>query len=163
MLYHVVTMARNYVIGKGNKLPWHFTEDRKHFEKTTLGSTVIMGRKTYESIEKPLLDRENFILSKTHPAGGKNPRYFNSLGEALGAAKTRDIFIGGGAELYRQTLSFVDGVYMTCIDADYEGDAFYPPLLPSLMERSRVLLRKDPKMEVIFYQNVPAEGCSCYG
>ncbi len=161
MLYHIVTVARNYVIGKDNKLPWHFAEDRQYFRKLTAGSTILIGRKAYDGIEKPLPGRDVLILSKTRPAAGKDPRYFRSLGEALGAVKTKDVFICGGAELYRETLAFADGVYMTRIDADYEGDAFYPPLPPSFEERSRRLLREDPKLEAFFYQNTPAKECNC--
>jgi len=161
MLYHIVTVARNYVIGKRNKLPWYFPEDRQYFKKMTPGSTIIMGRKTFESIGGPLPGRENFVLSKSHPAGDKNPRYFGSLGAALSEAKTPDVFIGGGADLYRQTLSFVDGVYMTRIDANYEGDVYYPPLPPSFAERSRVLLRENPRIEAIYYENVPDKSCAC--
>ena len=162
MLYHIVTLAKNHVIGKIDQLPWPLTADPRYFWKMTVGSTVVLGRKAYESFGKPFRDRENFVLSKSHPAGGNNPRYFSALGDALSAAKTKDVFIGGGAELFRQTLPFVDGVYMTRIDADYEGDAFYPPLPRSFAERSRVLLREEPKVEAFFYQNEPAEGCSCH-
>lgn len=162
MLYHIVTLAKNHVIGKNGELPWNFEEERHYFLKITAGSTVIMGRKTYQNLGKPLPGRENFVLSKSHPAGGENPCYFRSLGDALGAARTKDVFIGGGAELFRQTLSFADGVYMIRINADYEGDAFYPPLPESFAERSRVVLREDPRVEAIFYENVSEKGCSCH-
>ncbi len=161
MLYHIVTLAKNYVIGKDNQLPWPLAADPRYFWKMTAGSTVILGRKAYESCGKPLPDCENFVLSKSHPAGGKNPRYFNALGDALSAVETKNVFIGGGAELFRQTLPFVDGIYMTRIDVDYEGDAFFPPLPRSFAERSRVLLCEDPTVEAVFYENVPAQGCSC--
>ena len=161
MLYHIVAMAKNHVIGKNNQLPWHFPEDLQYFEKMTAGSTVIMGRKTYERIGKPFSGCENFILSKSHSSGGKHPCYFKSLGDALSGAQTPNIFIGGGADLYRQSLPFVDGVYMARIDANYEGDAFYPPLPSSFVERSRVLLREEPRIEAVFYENVPEKPCAC--
>lgn len=162
MLYHIVTSARNYVIGKGPKIPWFFPEEREYFKKLIRDGTVIMGRKAYEHLETPSSSRKNFVLSKTRPAGGKNPRYFNSLGDALTAVKTKQVFIGGGAEIYRQTLAFVDGVYLTRIHADYEGDVFYPPLPPSFTERSCILLREDPKIEAFFYENT-AGRCGCGG
>ena len=85
MLYHIVAMANNRVIGKGNKLPWHFSSDMKHFKQRTMGSTVIMGRKTYESIGKPLPGRENFVLSRKPDVMAReqgdrsNPRFFKMM------------------------------------------------------------------------------------
>ncbi len=173
MLYHVVAMARNRVIGKDNKLPWHFPEDLKNFKKLTTGSTVIMGRKTFESIGRPLPNRENFVLSRQgchSEAEGRrisesrsfaalrmtneaSLNFFPSLDEALKNIKTENAYIIGGAELYKQTIDKVDGIYLTRIDADYEGDAFYPEIPDSFEEVDIEALReKNPKIEVVFYQ-----------
>ncbi len=169
-IYHVVAMARNRVIGKDNKLPWHYSSDLKHFKQLTMGNTVIMGRKTFESIGKPLPGRENFVLSRNRAAGIAAPRLsgarndrsnlqieffqlFNAIDDAIRSAKNEKIFIIGGAELYRQTIHQVDGIYLTHIDADYEGDAFYPEIPPSFKEKSRTLLQDNPKIEVICYEN----------
>jgi len=167
-LYHIVAVAAHQVIGKGNKLPWHFSEDMKFFKQKTMGSTVIMGRKTWESLGKPLPGRVNFILSKTMAAvsgqdSGQGSRVFRSLGEALGEVKTSEAFIIGGAELYRQTLPFVDGIFMTRIPGEYDGDAFYPALPDSFVERSRTVLRDDPRIEAVYYENPRDEKCSCCG
>src|SRR3989338_10183108 len=129
MLYHVVAMASNRVIGKDNRLPWHFSEDLKRFKKLTMGSTLIMGRKTFESIgAKPLPERENFILSRSasENQNEEHLKFFGSHEDALKAVRTEKAFIIGGAEIFRQTIDSADGIYLTLVKAHYEGDAFYP-------------------------------------
>ncbi|OGW72708.1 MAG: hypothetical protein A2Y02_00535 [Omnitrophica bacterium GWA2_52_12] len=151
-IYHVVAMSRSRIIGKDNKLPWHFPEDLKHFKKLTMGSTVIMGRKTFESIGKPLPGRENFILSRgSLPADTPGVHVFRSVEQALKAVQTEKAFIIGGAELYSSTMFDLDGIYLTLIDEDYAGDAQYPPIPYQYIEKERSVLRENPKIEVIFY------------
>ena len=152
-LYHIVAVAEDNVIGKDNRLPWHFSSDLKHFKKLTMGNTIIMGRKTFESIGKPLPGRDNFVLSKSQTAGDSRFRFFNSFEGALKAAKTQKVFIVGGASLYKQTVPLVDGIYMTRIFARYEGDTFYPEIPSYFEEKSKEKLQEDPKIEVIFYEN----------
>lgn len=163
MLYHIVAMARNRVIGKDNKLPWHFPADLKNFRALTTGSTVIMGRKTYESIGKPLPNRENFVLTRDAKQQAKmiletelkmhsNVKFFTSLQQALDHVKTGNAFIIGGAELYKQTINQVDGIYLTRIDADYEGDVSYPEIPKSFDEIEIQELQENPKIEVVFYE-----------
>lgn len=155
MLYHVVAMADNRVIGKNNQLPWHFSADLKHFKQLTLGMTVIMGRKTFESIGKPLPGRQNFVLSRfpqPQIAGMDNaPKFFLSLDEALKRIETPQAFIIGGADLYRQTIDRVDGIWLTRIEGNYDGDAFYPEIPPVFKENSRKTLQDNPKIETILY------------
>lgn len=151
-LYHIAAMAKNRVIGKDNKLPWHFSEDMKFFKKLTTGHTVIMGRKTFDSIGRALPNRENFVLSRSE---NEKPgaQFFQSLEEALGSVKTEKAFIIGGADLYGQTLHIVDGIYLTRIDREYEGDAFYPEV-PEIFEEISVegLREADPKIEFVYYE-----------
>ncbi len=153
MIFHVVAMARNRTIGKDNKLPWHFSADLKHFKALTTGSTVIMGRKTYDSIGKPLPNRENFVLSRKQ-SGSPAPHlhFFNSIETAIKNVQTEKAFIIGGAELYKQTMDLVDGIYLTRIDADYAGDAFYPEIPERFEEVEIEKLQDDPKIEVVFYE-----------
>ena len=153
MIFHVVAMARNRVIGKNNKLPWHFSSDLKHFKELTTGSTVIMGRKTFESIGKPLPNRENFVLSRTQ-SGSPAPHlyFFNSIETALKNVQTENAFIIGGADLYGQTIDLVDGIYLTRIDADYDGDAHYPEIPECFDEVEIEKIQDDPKIEVVFYE-----------
>ncbi len=163
-IFHVVAMSQNKVIGKDNKLPWHFSADLKFFKALTTGHTVIMGRKTFESIGRPLPNRENFILSrssykviletfsKLKPEEAQRVKNFESIREAMQAVKTEKAFIIGGAEIYKQTIDKIDGIYLTLIHQDFDGDAFYPGVPVGFTEISREKLQENPLIEVIFYQ-----------
>ena len=162
MLYHVVAMADGRVIGKDNKLPWHFSSDLKHFKKLTSGSTVIMGRKTFESIGKLLPNRQNFVLSKsgwrkTTAAAAEvlygGLRIFDSVDSAIKSVTTPDAYIIGGAEIFNQTMDRIDGIYLTRIYARFDGDTFYPELPAHFKEKSREKLQDNPAIEVIYYEN----------
>ena len=151
-IYHAAAMARRRIIGKDNKLPWHFSCDLKYFKQLTSGSTVIMGRKTFESIGKPLPERQNFVLSRDGKVLHEGVRCFSSFGEAVKNVATPNAFIIGGGDLYRQTMDKVDGIYLTCIDEDYEGDTYYPEIPTAFREVNRQRLQDDPKIEVVFYE-----------
>lgn len=153
MLYHVVAMAENRVIGQGNKLPWHFKADLQHFKRLTLGSTVLMGRKTFESIGKPLAERQNFVLSRGEKSSGGSVRFFGDLEEALESVETEHCYVIGGEDLYRQTIHRVDGIYLTRIEAQFPGDRFYPAIPRTFKEISRTRLQESPVLDVIFYEN----------
>jgi len=156
MIYHVVAMAQNKVIGKNNQLPWHFSADLKFFKNLTTGHTVIMGRKTFDSIGKPLPNRKNFVISSTARHGYDNHggllTYFNSIYAAIAAVSTENAFIIGGAEIYKQTIDNIAGIYLTLIHQDFEGGAFYPGVPASFKEVSLEKLQENPLIEVIFYQ-----------
>jgi dihydrofolate reductase len=116
-------------IGKDNKLLWHISEDLKRFKKITLGHPIIMGRKTYESIGRPLPGRVNIIITrnKDWTADGVETRH--SLEEALEYAKSLDgeeVFVCGGSEIYTQALPFVDRLYLTLINDEKDADSFFP-------------------------------------
>ncbi len=152
-LYHIVAVARGGVIGKDGKLPWHFSADLKYFKKTTMGSTLLMGRKTFESIgQKPLPGRENFVLSRQKKMDRENLRFFDSLEKALAEVKTEKAFIIGGGELFGETLSKIDGIFLTRIDADFKGDTFYPAIPRDFKEGKREILQEDPKMEAVYLE-----------
>ncbi|MEB8433141.1 type 3 dihydrofolate reductase [Cocleimonas sp. KMM 6892] len=123
----IVAMAHNRVIGLDNKMPWHLPADLQWFKKTTLGSPIIMGRKTYDSIGRPLPGRLNIILSRNTELEIEGCTVVNTLSDALDAAKGADeVFITGGAHLYEKFLQDADCLYLTMIDADLEGDTFFP-------------------------------------
>lgn len=127
----VVAMARNYVIGSGNKLPWHLPVDLRHFQKLTDGHTVIMGRKTYESIcDKlggPLPGRVNIVVSKTMNICAKECVVVRSLEEAFELTSNQDeVFVIGGQQMYELALPFANRIYMTLINKNFPGDAFFP-------------------------------------
>jgi len=153
MLYQIVAMANNRVIGKENRLPWHYSSDLKAFKRLTLGSTIIMGRKTYESIGKPLPGRDNFILSRTtEPSSHGGVRFFSGLDDALEQVKTPDCFIIGGAKLYAETMDRVDAIWLTRINADFDGDAYYPEIPSSFEKIEKSVLQEEPKLELIRYE-----------
>ena len=164
MLYHIVAVANNRVIGKANQLPWHFPKDLQHFKGTTLGQTVIMGLKTFESLGcKALPNRVNLILDRSGQKPYPGQTFFASLDEALKNVKTEHAFIIGGAELYRTTIDRVDGIYLTRIHADYDGDVLYPEIPPFFAEKKRLKLQDDPFLEVIYYESTKHKVCSCCG
>ena len=164
MLYHIVAVANKRVIGTGNKLPWHFPKDLQHFKVMTTGQTMIMGLKTFESLGcKALPGRVNLILDRSGQKPYPGQTFFASLDEALKSVKTRDVFIIGGAELYRTTIDRVDGIYLTRIHADYEGDVLYPEIPLSFVEKKRLKIQDDPMLEVIYYENTKNKGCCCCG
>ena len=125
----IAAMAKNRVIGRGNAIPWHIPEDFKFFKKTTMGGVLLMGRKTYESIGRPLPGRITAILSRTFPRENlpENVVVLRELSELSAVAPERKIFVAGGAEIYRQLLPHCAELFLTTVDAEPEGDAFFPP------------------------------------
>jgi dihydrofolate reductase len=129
-LVAVVAMSRNRVIGDHGKIPWDEPEDRKHFIAVTTGHSVIMGRKTLESLRKPLKNRRNLVI--THQAGYQKDgcEIFSTLGDAIAAARMADPEprIIGGSEIYAQALPLTTRIHLTIVDREYPGDAFFPAL-----------------------------------
>jgi dihydrofolate reductase len=121
-------MAKNRVIGIENRLPWKLPADMKWFRQNTLGKPIIMGRKTYESFGgKPLPDRHNIIVTKDPGYSQQHATVCHSIDEALQACDNADeVMIIGGMSLYTQTLPNADKLYMTVVDAEFEGDAWFP-------------------------------------
>lgn len=129
MLSMIAAMGKNRVIGKDNDMPWHLPADLQHFKKTTLGSPIIMGRKTYDSIGRPLPGRLNIILSRNTNLQIEGCSVVNSLDDALVLAQqthVNEVFITGGAHLYDKFLDKADRLYLTLIDEAFEGDTFFP-------------------------------------
>ena len=123
----IAAMARNRVIGIRNTLPWHLPEDLKHFKALTMGHHIIMGRKTYESIGKPLPGRTTVIVTRDPSYQVTGCLTTGSIEGAIAAcAGDPESFFVGGAELYAQALPRVDRMYLTEIQADYEGGAWFP-------------------------------------
>lgn len=136
----IAALARNRVIGRKGALPWHLPEDLKRFKRLTTGSTVLMGRKTYDSIGKPLPNRRNIILtSRPIPGVECHP----SLDSALNALKDSDrIFVIGGGTLYAQTLERADELYLTLLDVDAEGETLFPHYAHLIGSRFREVARE---------------------
>src|SRR5687767_12408996 len=120
----IAAMSLNRVIGRGNQIPWHLPEDFKWFKKMTTGNIVVMGRKTFESIGKPLPNRETIVVSRggfTYPG----VRIAGSLEEIEVPTDSREVFICGGAQIYRQALDRCSDLYLTLVKKEVEGDAFF--------------------------------------
>lgn len=123
----IAAMARNRVIGIRNTLPWRLPADLQHFKALTMGHHIIMGRKTFESIGKPLPGRTTVIISRNADYRVKNCVTADSIDSAITACgDDPEIFFVGGAELYGQVLSRANRLYLTEIQADYPGDAYFP-------------------------------------
>lgn len=126
-IYLIAAVARNGVIGARGKLPWHLPEDLKHFRKLTLGHPVIMGRRTWESLGKPLAGRENIVVSRKAGFAAPGASAAATLAGAVALCSGEALaFVIGGAELYAAALPLADGLVLTEIDADYAGDTRFP-------------------------------------
>lgn len=126
----VVAISENHAIGKDNKLLWYLPKDLKHFKEITTGGTVIMGRKTYESVGKPLPNRRNIIITR-QDIKIDGCEVVNSIEAAIDLAKTEDeVFIVGGAEIYKQAMHLTDRIYLTIVHKNFEADSFFPEIEP---------------------------------
>jgi len=131
----VVAVAENGVIGRGGDLPWRMPSDLKRFKALTMGKPLVMGRKTFESIGRPLPGRANIVITRNRDFAPEGVLVAGDIGAALALARERaaadgvdEIMIIGGAEIYRATLDMADRIYLTEIHAHCDGDAVFPPL-----------------------------------
>ncbi len=137
----IVAIARNRVIGKGGKMPWHISGDLKRFKRLTTGHTVLMGRKTFASIGRPLPNRRNVVISSSPQPGVVT---YRSVPEALQALKDETkVFVIGGGQLYACLLDSADELYLTIVDQNVEGDTFFPPYEHLLGTRFREVAREE--------------------
>jgi dihydrofolate reductase len=132
MVSIVVATAQNNVIGNDNDLIWHLPADLKHFKSVTSGSSILMGRKTYESIGRPLPKRENIIITRQTGLLIEGCVVVNSLQEAINKAESEEVFIIGGGEIYKQAMEIADKIYLTKIHQDFEGDTMFPEIDPNV-------------------------------
>ncbi len=133
MISLIAAIGKNNELGKGNTLLWSMPADMKHFRDTTALHTVIMGRKTFESIGKPLPNRRNIVITRDADYKKAGVEVAHSLAGALDLCpdKNEELFIIGGAELYKQTIDIADKLYITHVDAvDKNADAFFPEIIP---------------------------------
>jgi len=127
----IVARARNGVIGRAGRLPWHIPGELAHFKRSTMGHPIIMGRRTWESIGRPLPGRRNIVVSRDADYAAPGAEVATSLAAALGLCAAGDeAFVIGGADLYAQALPLAQRAIVTEIDADFDGDARFPALDP---------------------------------
>lgn len=125
----VAAVARNGVIGKDGGLPWHLPDDLRHFKAVTMGGVLVMGRKTYESIGRPLPGRTTVVVTRQPDWAAEGVLTAGSVSEALELAESLgDVFVVGGADIYRQSLDRADVLELTHVDRDPEGDTTFPPV-----------------------------------
>jgi dihydrofolate reductase len=135
----VVARARNGVIGRNNQLPWKLPADLAYFKRVTLGHPVIMGRRTWESIGKPLPGRHNIVVTRNAGYRAEGATVVGSLAEALRAAgEVEEACVIGGTSLFAESLPIADRIHLTEVDADVPGDTFFPPFDRSEWEEREV-------------------------
>jgi dihydrofolate reductase len=123
----IAALAKNRVIGIDNKLPWRLPDDLKHFKNLTLGHSIVMGRKTWESLPGVLPDRRHIVITRDTDYPSANAKIVHSIEQAISLVPEQEpVFIVGGANLYQQLLHKADRMELTLVDAEPEGDAFFP-------------------------------------
>ncbi|MFC4158905.1 dihydrofolate reductase [Chitinimonas lacunae] len=153
----IAAVARNGTVGRDNAMPWHLPADLRYFKSVTSGHPVVMGRKTFDSIGRPLPNRHNIVITRQIDWQVEGITVVHSLEEALAAAGPADeIFIMGGGQIYAQALPLADRLYLTEIDADFEGDAFFPAWP---REQFREQARQEQQGESFSYRHMVYERC----
>ena len=145
----IVAMSLNRGIGKGNQLPWHLPEDLKWFKKLTTGNVIIMGRKTWESIGKPLPNRESIVVSRGTAIGVPGVRTVRSLAEINPAADSRDYFIIGGAQLFQEGLPLCSDLFLTLVKREVEADVFLQPFEDQFALKETI--QETPEFSILHY------------
>jgi dihydrofolate reductase len=147
----IAAMSLNRVIGAQGKIPWHLPDDLKFFKRTTLGHVVLMGRKTYESLGKPLPGRENWVVTRGLLSGVRVIHHLNEIVEPGGG---REIFLIGGAQLYAALLGRCAELFLTVVHREVTGDAFFPPFEQAFRLEEIVLTSEE--LEIRRYVRLPA-------
>ena len=153
MITLIVAMGKNREIGKENQLLWHLPKDLKHFKELTSGYPIIMGRKTYESIGKPLPNRTNIVISRKNDWFEEGILIVGSIKEAVKFAKKIDeeVFIIGGGNIYEQTIDLADKLEVTLVDAVLDADTFFPKINEKIWQKTNEERhQKDKKNEFDF-------------
>ena len=132
MLNLIVAVARDNVIGRDGKMPWHLPAELAYFKRITMGAPVIMGRKTFDSIGRPLPGRRNIVITRNANWQHQGVETTSSLEAAITMTAGADAFVIGGATLYNEALALADRIYLTEIHADLPGDTFFPQLSESV-------------------------------
>ncbi len=127
----IAAMARNRVIGRRGGMPWHLPEDLRRFRRITWGKPILMGRKTYEAIGRPLPGRDNIVLSRSASFQAPGCTVVGSLAAAFERAGDQELMVIGGAQLYEALLPRAERLYLTWIEADFPGDTFFPEWDPA--------------------------------
>ena len=153
-LYAVVAMDPNRLIGAGGQLPWHLPEDLKVFKRITMGSPIIMGRTTYESIGRPLPGRRNIVVSRTWDQAPDGIDHAKSVDDALSLVADNEVaYVIGGTQLYAAMLPHCDGLYISHVHQAYEGDTHFPAF-DEQFERDEVIEQFET-FDLVSYKRKP--------
>ena len=151
----IAAMAENRVIGINGRLPWHLPTDLARFRELTMGHPVIMGRKTFETIGKPLPGRTNVVVSRQQDYHCENCIVASNLNEALASVRDApEIFICGGGEIYRLALPMADRIYLTTVHENSIGDTTFPEIPPTFKEVSHIDTGSAPSMTFSRYDRI---------
>lgn len=162
----IAAMAKNHVIGIENRLPWHLPDDLKHFKKLTLNSAIIMGRKTWESLPGLLPNRQHIVITRNPAFTAQGAETVNSLQQAIDRVQVdKPAFIVGGGNVYEQAIKLADKMYLTIVNTEIDGDAFFPEWEEALwFESSRERHPADEKHQYEFdfveYERISLEAKS---
>lgn len=151
----IAAMTENRVIGKDNRLPWRLPADMKHFREITLGRCVIMGRKTFESIGRPLSGRKNIVVTSKRGYRAEGCFIVPDLASAFSACEGADeAFVLGGAKLFRDTIKLADRIYLTVVKSQIAGDAFFPEIPGEFALADRQSVQDVLPLEFLRYERV---------
>lgn len=149
----IAAMAANRVIGKDGAMPWHLADDLARFRAITMGHPVIMGRKTFESLGRPLPGRQNIVLTRRKGYAPEGVTVARTLDEALElAGAAREVFICGGGEVYREALPLAARILLTVIHCDYDGDTVFPEIPVDFREMERISGEGEPFHEFVTFE-----------
>ncbi|WP_158795935.1 dihydrofolate reductase [Pedobacter sp. L105] len=136
----IVATAENNGIGKDNQLLWRLPADLKHFKDITTGHTVIMGRKTFDSVGKPLPNRRNIVVTRKSGLEISGAEVVNTIEAALALCDdNEEVFIVGGAEIYKMAMPLTDKIYLTVVHGTFDADTFFPPIDPEIWKETDVV------------------------
>ena len=156
----IVAIAKNGVIGREGKLPWHLPSDLKHFKKTTMGFPLIMGRKTFDSIGKPLPGRDNIVLTRDTTLHIPGCLVMHSLQDAIDHCSNQDkVFVIGGGDIFQLALPLTDTIIVTALDRDVEGDVYFEQIDPNQFKlvKQKTCLEEEP-YRIISYEQIRTRG-----
>lgn len=152
----IVAIAKNRVIGRNGQLPWHLPSDLQHFKKTTMGCPLIMGRKTFDSIGKPLPGRDNIVLTRDKDLQIPGCVVMHSVQDAIEHCRDQEkAFIIGGGDIFRLALPFTDSLIVTALERDVEGDVYFDPIDPDQFKEvhSQTCAEEEP-YRIVRYERI---------
>ena len=161
----IAAMSRNRVIGREGAIPWHIPADLRRFRELTLGHTVIMGRKTFEAIGRPLAGRRNVVVTGQQDYAREDTLVVHSLTEAIESSDPAgELFICGGSEIYKQALPLCTKIYLTIVELDVEGDTYFPPVpADDFRELSRETISESPPAQFTIFERIISAPGECSG